>query len=297
MALRSPLAATLFSVDPSSGGRVQGYASRHVEGRPLLLVHSVNAAASAFEVRPLFDHYGPLRPTYTFDLPGFGLSDRSSRVYDPRRMTDALLAVVAQIRAAYPGVALDALAVSLGCEFLARAAAEEPSAFRSIALVSPTGFAGNKPRNGPPGSTFEVPGVHAVLSIPFLSDALFGALTRPRVVRFFLEKTWGRSQIDEELWAYDVATARAPDAKNAPLAFLSGQLFSKDVMRLYESLRMPVWMSHGVRGDFVDYRGADAMKERDNWSFEVFDTGALPYFEVPGDFIAAYDRFLDGIRG
>ena len=30
-------------------------------------------------------------------------------------------------------------------------------------------------------------------------------------------------------------------------------LFSEDVMRLYHSLTLPVWMAHGVRGDFVDY--------------------------------------------
>jgi pimeloyl-ACP methyl ester carboxylesterase len=48
---------------------------------PLLLIHSVNAAASAYEVRPLFDHYRGRRPVYALDLPGFGQSDRSDRLY------------------------------------------------------------------------------------------------------------------------------------------------------------------------------------------------------------------------
>ena len=55
---------------------------------------------------------------------------------------------------------------------------------------------------------------------------------------------------------------------------------------------MPVWMSHGVRGDFTDYRGKGIVEGRPNWRFDVFPTGALPYFEVPEDFAAAFDRFL-----
>ena len=48
-----------------------------------------------------------------------------------------------------------------------------------------------------------------------------------------------------------------------------------------------------MRGDFTDYRYKDAFASRPNWSFDVFQTGALPYFEVPGDFIGRYDAFLE----
>ena len=39
--------------------------------RPLLLLHSINASASAYEVKPLFEHYRQQRPVYAPDLPGF----------------------------------------------------------------------------------------------------------------------------------------------------------------------------------------------------------------------------------
>ena len=291
MSVSPALAGALFELDSPKLRRVQGYASGG-DGRPLLLIHSVNAVASAFEVRPLFDHYGSRRPTYALDLPGFGLSDRSDRNYTPRLMTDAVRAIVGRIREEHAGQAVDALGVSLGCEFVARAAAEEPGAFRSLALVSPTGFQGGKRRMGPPESTLAIPGTHAVVSLPFLSDGLFNNLTRPSVIRYFLERTWGGKNIDEALWAYDVQLGRQKGAKNAPLCFLSGQLFSDDITRVYESLKVPVWMSHGVRGDFVDYRGADGMKSRSNWSFTELQTGAMPYFELPQEFIATYDQFL-----
>jgi pimeloyl-ACP methyl ester carboxylesterase len=259
--------------------------------RPLLLVHSVNAAASAAEMRPLHDHYGRLRPVYAPDLPGFGLSDRSARDYTPRLMTDALHTVLESIAREHGPGPVDAIALSLGCEFLARAAVERPTTLRSLALVSPTGFSGQRRRRGPPGSTLQVGWLYRALSRPWLGEPLYRALTRPAVIRYFLRRTFGRREIDETLWALDVATARAPGAWRAPVAFLSAGLFSGDANTLYEALHQPVWMCHGVRGDFTDYRGRDSVEGRANWRFEVFDSGAIPWFEDAAGFVRAYDRF------
>ena len=271
-------------------GGITGYVAG--AGAPLLLVHSVNAAASAGEIRPLFDRYRATRTVFAPDLPGFGLSERADIAYTPRLMTDALHCVTDHVRTRCGEAPVDALAASLGCEFLARAAVERPAHFGRLALVSPTGMAGRKPRLGPPGSTRFMPTMHAVLSRPLWADALFRGLTRPGVVRYFLERTWGGKAIDEALWAYDVATARVPGARFAPLHFLAGHMFSADITRVYDELSQPVWMSHGVRGDFTDYRGQARYEGRPNWRFSVFQTGAMPYFEVPDAFFAVFDEFL-----
>lgn len=264
------------------------------EGLPLLLVHSVNAAASAAEVRPLHEHYRSRRTVFSIDLPGYGLSDRPDVAYTPRLMTDALHALVALVRSRCGEVPVDALALSLGCEFLARAAVEAPQHFRSLALVSPTGFRGTRAWRAPPGSTRALPGLLAALRGPGWGDALFRGLTRPGVVRFFLEKTWGGKAIDEALWQYDLLTTRQPGAEHAPLHFLSGGLFSADIHSIYGQLGQPVWMSHGVRGDFTDYRGVSIVRERPNWRITVYPTGALPHFERPQQFVADYDAVLAG---
>ena len=263
-------------------------------GPPLLLVHSVNAAASAAEVRPLFDDLKARWTVFAPDLPGFGSSDRSARAYTPRLMTDAVLAVLRRIRERHGKAALPALAVSLGCEFLARAASEQPTWFSRLALVSPTGLAGTTARRGPAGSTRRVPGLLPVLSVPLWSQPLFGALTRPGVVRYFLEKSWGGQAIDEAMCDYAIRTAREPGARHAPLAFLSGGLFSADILAVYENLAMPVWASHGTRGDFTDYRGKVHLEGRPNWRFSVFDGGALPYFEHRQAFREQFEAFLRG---
>src|SRR5512132_2211731 len=44
------------------------YVDRHATGRPLVLLHSINAAGSSYEMRPLFEHYMHQRPVYALDL-------------------------------------------------------------------------------------------------------------------------------------------------------------------------------------------------------------------------------------
>ncbi len=262
---------------------------------PLLLVHSVNAAATAAEVRPVFDHARATRPVLAIDLPGYGLSDRSDRAYTPRLMTDAVLDAADALCTRFGVAAVDVLGVSLGCEFVARAAAEAPARFRRLALVSPTGLSGTGSHRGPAGSVVGPAWVLKAMRGPGAAwgGALFRGLTRPGVIRYFLRRTWGSRNIDLALWRYDVLTTRVPGAEHAPLHFLAARLFSADISDVYERLSQPVWMSHGTRGDFTDYRGKAALLQRPNWRCTVFpDTGALMYFEQPQAFCSALDDFL-----
>jgi pimeloyl-ACP methyl ester carboxylesterase len=259
-------AGRLGGVLADAGGLVAG------TGAPLLLLHSVNAAASVAEMRPLLERWAARRPVYAFDLPGFGTSERSDRAYTPRLMTDAVQAMADHVQALHGSAPLDALALSTGCEFLA--------------LVSPTGLMGTRPRRGAPGRTRAVPGLHRLLAQPLWGESLFRQLTRPGVVHYFLRRTWGGPGVDAQLWADAVAAARAPGAHHAPLHFLSGGLFSADILSVYEALPQPVWVSHGTRGDFTDYRGLVHLRGRPNWRVSVFEGGALPYFEHPEAFDA-----------
>ncbi len=276
--------AALYADGPRDG--------RSPEAAPLLLLHSVNAAASAYEVRPLYLHYRASRPVYALDLPGFGLSERPDRVYTPRLMADAIHAAVAAVAARHPGLPVDAMALSLSCEYLARVALERPASLRSIGLVSPTGFdarlsgAGRAQSDRGNGTALQL------LSARPWSRALFDlVVTRPSM-RFFLEKTWGSKHIDEGLLDYGHRSAHRPGARHAPWSFLSGYLFADDVSRLYRLLRLPVWTVRGMRGDFVDYRFEGEVGGRPNWTLEALDTGAFPHFEMLDRVAASYDGFV-----
>jgi pimeloyl-ACP methyl ester carboxylesterase len=262
---------------------------------PLLLVHSINAAATAYEMKPLFEHYRGKRAVYAMDLPGFGLSDRSDRKYTPRLMTDAIHAAVHEIQRVRGDEAIDVVALSLGCEFAARAATETPNAFRSVALISPTGFdrrAARAAQHAAADGTRAMPWLHGLLNFPLWKRGLFSALTSRVSIRFFLQKTWGAKDIDEGLLDYDYVTTHQPGAENAPYYFVSGYLFSADAMNLYQRLAMPVWMTHGVRGDFVDYGQKPLVQRLSNWKISVFQTGAMSHFEKPAEFVALYETFL-----
>ncbi|PVE06365.1 alpha/beta fold hydrolase [Limnohabitans sp. Rim28] len=273
-------------------GRIAVYAGG--AGPPVLLVHSINALASVAEVRPLFEALCQDHSVYALDLPGYGLSDRLPRAYTVGDMCAAVLQVAQWVSEQHPGQPLQVLAVSLSCEFVARVAQQSPATFASLALVSPTGFRGGKSLRKLAGSTLFMGGFDRFLRRPgpAWGRFLFRQLSRPSVVRYFLQRTWGGKNIDETLWAYAVRCAHVDNAEQAPLSFLSGGLFSADMHNVYESLSLPVWVVHGTRGDFTDYRALSLVRGRPNWQVTVLQAGAMPYFEDIDTFMASYRAFL-----
>jgi pimeloyl-ACP methyl ester carboxylesterase len=276
-------------------GTVSFYGSPEGPGRPLLLIHSINAAGSAYECRPLYLHYRGTRPVYALDLPGFGFSERSRRRYTPRLMAEAIHAVVGEIRARHGGP-VDAMALSLSSAYLARACLARPDDYATLAFISPTGFDARLSGEGPPDGHRGRDTVRTILDRPFIGPALFGALASKVSIRFFLEKTFGANVIDEGLLDYCYRTAHQPGAEHAPYCFIAGHLFPTDTTLLYDRLRLPVWMVHGQRGDFVDYRLAPRFAERPNWRIDSLPTGALPQFERLHAVTDGYDSFLNAIR-
>ena len=262
-------------------------------GPPVLLIHSINAAASPYEVEPIFNTLATEHTVYAMELPGFELGERKARKYTVGLYHDAILEMAAHICEVSQRHSIDALALSLSCEFLARAAHSEPSLFRSLAFVSPTGFqTGGDELRSAPGRTKKVYGLEPVLRLPGLSDLLYKLISSRKSVRFFLERTFGTANIDEGLFRYSYLSTFVSGAKHAPLAFLSGKLFSNDIRNVYEALDLPIWLCHGVRGAFSDFSASGWTYTLPNWTLDIFETGALPQFELPKLFCSTYHSFL-----
>ncbi len=260
----------------------------------LLLVHSVNASASAAEVRTLFDRYGTRRPTMALELPGFGSSQRGPLPYSPALMAQSLLRAVQHLRELGFVLPLDVLALSLSCEFVAMAVLEQPAWFRSVALVSPTGLESGRDEHYKNGRTKERPLLRRVLAAP-VGEAAFRLLTTPSSMRWFLERAWGSPVIDETLLNYAHRTARQPGARFAPAAFIAGALFTEGIAELYAQMAPAVWLAHGVRGEFADVGGLSRIGPPRHWSWDTFGTGAMPQLEAPRLFMARYDAFLERV--
>src|SRR5690606_13097347 len=116
MLLPPAIDSDLFFYRDPQAGLLYYYADRQQEGRPLVLVHSINAGASAYEMRPIFERYRRQRPVYALDLPGFGFSERTDRAYSPALYEQAISNFLANV----VGGPADVVALSLGSEFAAR---------------------------------------------------------------------------------------------------------------------------------------------------------------------------------
>jgi pimeloyl-ACP methyl ester carboxylesterase len=269
--------------------KVDYYADATAAGRPLVLIHSINAAAGAHEMRPIFEQNQGRRPVYALDLPGYGFSDRSRRAYSP----DLFAGVIAAFLRTVVREPADVVALSLGCEFAARAAQIEPALVNSLVLISPSGFSQkNNVVQGLVGTRTVGSVAHATLALPILSQALFDAITTESSIKYYLRKSFV-GEPPAWLTDYAYATAHQPGAKHAPLYFLSGLLFTpKAYETLYPGVQQPVLVIH----DDDPYVSFDLLPafvaQHPNWQVcAITPTLGLPHWEKPVETAAALDEF------
>lgn len=276
------LDAASEAIDLGDAGTVNYYAETGAEGRPLVLLHSVNAAPSAIEMAPLFEHYQGGRPVYAPELPGFGRSERADRAYSPALYAAAITGFLRRV-VAEPA---DVVAFSLSAEFAARAAADAPDLFHSLALISPTGFGRRQP---PQGRAMD--GLLGFLRLPGVGDGIFRMLTSRRSIRYFLGLGFDGPTPDR-LVDYAYRTAHQPGAKYAPFRFLSMKLFTPDASdRLYAPLRLPVLVLYD-RDPNVTFERLEDFDARPNWHLRRIEpTLGLPHWERTADTVAALDAF------
>lgn len=277
------IAADRHDFVSAHGGRIHYYADTRAAGRPLVLIHSINAAPSAHEMKPLFEHFRSQRPVYALDLPGFGHSDRSDRPYSytlyANTLVDFLEGVVKE--------PADLAAFSLGCEFAAQAALLKPELVVSLALLSPTGFSA---RRMPTGKSAER--AYRVLRTPGLSDGLYALLTSRISIRYFYGVAF-IGATPPELVDYAYATTHQPGAKHAPVYFLSGQLFHpRPLEEVYGPVTQPTLVLHDQDPNIDFNHLPDFLGRHPHWLAErIVPTRGLPQWEKPAETAAAIERF------
>jgi len=279
VALPSALAAEQLTLAGGPAGTLNVYADRSGAGRPLLLIHSVNAAASAYEMRPIFEHFRGRRPVYALDLPGYGFSDR----VDAARTPEAFAGAVTETIERAANEPADVIALSLGGEFAARAALMRPELVHTLTLISPTGF-------GAPGTgratqqaveQAQTESAYRLLANPLWAQALYDLIATRVSIRFFLKQSFV-GPVPEELIDYAYATSHQPGAKLTPLRFLGGLLFTREARReLYAGVTQPVLAIY----DRDAFSGFETLAEfaaaRANWRLaKVEPSLGLPHWEM-----------------
>ncbi len=286
--LPAALDAPLHELASDRIGRIAYYSDCSGAGRPLLLVHSINAAPSSYEVKPLFERWQGRRPVYSIDLPGFGHSERADRRYTP----DLYAAAIVEVLTHVIGQPADVLALSLSAEFAARAALIAPEQVASLVLVSPTGFSA---RGLPPPRVGRV--LHRVLSVPPWRQGLYDLVASRRSIRYFLNKSFN-AQAPDGLIDYAYATAHQPGARHAPLYFLSTQLFTPGALdQLYAKLADRPVLAIADRDPYVSFeRLAEFASGHPSWQYQTLAPHmGLPHWEQPAMTFDALQRFWDGV--
>ncbi len=264
-------------------------------GPPLLLLHGVGNTASMAEMLPLFEALQTTRTVVALDLPGFGASERSDRDYTPRLMADALhmTASFVRVRCKLPARhRLDAVAYGMSCEFLARAAFEDPMRWGRLSFISPTGLNGPKPSPSRLPQRVGQAVLNRLLKTRLWGKTVYEGLTSPLVVRRELQSTFGNSYVDDDLFDQALATTRDPGARFAPFKALTGQMSSPDIVRIYAGLTQPVWVTHGNRGIAAGFKHNPVLEKRPNWRLTAFKSGAMPHFQHNPGFVRVLNQFL-----
>ena len=284
--LPEPVPGTSRSLDVVDAGRVAVYEGDRHSGPPVVLVHGVHAAASAYDMRPLFTALGWDRRVIVLDLPGFGRSDRTDRRYDPEVMTEAVVGVLEKVA----GEPADLIGLSLGCEYAAAAAIARPDLVRSVTMISPTGMGGTTPRE-------RRAAIPAVLKVPVLGQAFFDLLVSNPSIRYFLAKSFA-GDIDPGYAGYARLTAHQPGARHAPLAFVSGMLFTPEVDEtVYRKVSQPVLVLYD-RDPYSSFKVLpEIVGDLPNWrAVRIPGTAGLPHFERTNETVTALNRFWSEVE-
>lgn len=281
--LPEALDAHRSSLETACAGRVSYYVDDSCKGRPLLLLHSINAAPSAIEMQPLFEHYRRSRPVYALELPGFGFSERADIDYSPALYGDT----IAEVSASLFDGPVDAIALSTTSEFLARAALSAARRFSSLVLISPTGLGSREPPSGAASDR-----LRKIFSLPVLTQGLYRMLTSRASIRYFLNLSFeGEPPVEmiDQAWA----TARQPGARFAPYRFLSMALFTQQAStKLYRPLEVPTLVLYDQDPNINFDRLPALLKHNSLVSAQrITPTRGLPHWEDLVATVRAIDAF------
>lgn len=243
---------------------------------PLLLLHTPEVGASAYEMRRIMELLAPYYRVYAPDLLGFGLSDRPRIAYAAETYTtlcrDFLAGVVAQ-----PATIV---ASRVSCNYAVTIAATEAALCERLILISPVALYGDEQKSALMSGLAQVPAVKSLL-YPMLSTrlALHAMLARQR------------SSTEDVDLDHFYASAHQLGAEHALMALLAGKL-TENVAGQFEKARQPtliIWGVYELHGSrhITGPRGASKHVQ-----VELFQNAGLAvHTEYPDEVVATILRW------
>ena len=256
------------------------YYHRGGSGRPLVFLHSVNAVASAHEMRPLVQRFQQegARPLYALEWLGFGHSDRPELAYAPTLLEDQLEHFLE--RTVQPRGGADVVALSLGAAYAAEVARRRPELVHSLVAIEPAGF-GEEP--SPLAETW----ARLLFTLPGVQRAFYDRLTTPEALHKFARENLFTPEfgVPADFVEFGAETARAEGASRPLDDFLSGRLFPEHGAESFLRLRQPLLVIHGTVQErrMESYTELPELATRPNAHVLALPTGSLPHWERPAE--------------
>jgi pimeloyl-ACP methyl ester carboxylesterase len=280
-----PLANLLGGVDGTFVWRGHRVAyTRHGDGPPLLLVHSIHVTAWCYEWRRVIEMLAERFTVYVPDLLGFGRSDRPAIAYSAQSYL-ALLADFAERVIRQPCAIVGS---SLSGSYAIALAARDPSQFERVVAVAPTGTMRIEPSAGS-GAL-----IRASIDLPVVGSALFNAMvSRSSLRRALLHRYADTRRVTESLLDIHYQTAHQPGARHAPAAFVGQRLnlnVREDVRRLRQPLLL-IWGEAARQTSLSDAHPFRAVRP-DTELMVIRHASDSPQEEAPEEFCDALMGFL-----
>ena len=211
---------------------------------PLLLLHTPELAASAYEMRGIMTLLAADFRVYAPDLLGFGLSDRPDIDYSADVYTQLCRDFLSQV-VRQPATIV---ASRLSCNYAAAVAATSPGLCERLALISPVALFGDQPEETRlarvlPAGLLEAGPVKSLLypslvEIPRVMARLGIGLEKPQM-------TSATASSNDAPFDYIYATTHQFGAEHASMALLAGKLV-RDVSREIEKVQQPTLIIWGA---------------------------------------------------
>jgi pimeloyl-ACP methyl ester carboxylesterase len=267
---------------------------REGHGRPLVLLHSINAVASAHEMRPLARAFlrDRDRPVYALEWLGFGHSDRPEIEYTPDVLEDQLEHWLERV--IRPAGGADVVGLSLGATYAAEVARRRPDLVRSLVSLEPAGL-GDEPAEIGRGWS------RLLFTLPGVQRAFYDRLTTPEALARFARQNLFTPEfgVPDEYVNFAVETARVEGAANPLDDFLSGRMSVDEALETFRRLRQPLLVIHGSVENrrMENYTRLPELDERPNVSVVSLPTGSMPHWERAREVVQRIRDFYDGIDG
>lgn len=264
-------------------------------GSPLLLVHGIGAGCSSAEWAKVWDDLSRRHTVYALDLLGFGKSDKPNVDY-----TDATyIKLLADFARDVMGVGgdrgeADVIASSLSGAYAIALSRMDPSLFRRLVLVCPTGI----------DELAKTPGVGStvaktLLGLPVLGTSLYNLMTSRASVRRYLQRYIyaDPAKVTDAIVTQYHTSAHQPGGERVLPGFVSGflNIAVGEAFRGIEELPLLVWGQQAVQTPVG--QAEPFLQLNPHAKLEVIDgAGLLPHDEQPEAFLAAVRPFLQEVE-